>query len=114
MYNTVEDIASLLCRTASEEYHVRTTNPLLTRLSADAARERAATAQPYPAEPYQNPTTQDVLGTAPARVRPMTVDDVVVRTVGLLALVVIAAGATWTVAQRARPRSVGSRDRVTR
>jgi uncharacterized YccA/Bax inhibitor family protein len=76
---------------------VRTTNPLLTRLSADAARERAATAQPYPAEPYQNPTAQDVLGTAPARVRPMTVDDVVVRTIGLLALVVISAGAMWTL-----------------
>jgi uncharacterized YccA/Bax inhibitor family protein len=72
---------------------------LLTRLSADAARERAAT-QPQafgqPAAPY--PTTDDVLGTAPPRVRPMTVDDVVVRTIGLLALVVLSAGAVWTLA----------------
>jgi uncharacterized YccA/Bax inhibitor family protein len=71
---------------------VRTSNPLLTRLSADAARERAAPAQVYP-----NPTTEDVLGTAPPRVRSMTVDDVVVRTIGLLALVVLSAGAVWTL-----------------
>jgi uncharacterized YccA/Bax inhibitor family protein len=71
---------------------VRTTNPVLTRLTADAARERAATAaqpqvfgQPYPT----------VEGAAPPRVRPMTVDDVVVRTVGLVGLVVVAAGAIW-------------------
>jgi uncharacterized YccA/Bax inhibitor family protein len=76
---------------------VRTSNPLLTRLSADAARERAATAQAYPAEPYRNPSTEDVLGTAPARTRPMTVDDVVVRTIGLLALTVLSAGAIWTL-----------------
>jgi uncharacterized YccA/Bax inhibitor family protein len=76
---------------------VRTSNPLLTRLSADAARERTATAQTYPAEPYRNPTNEDLLGTAPARVRTMTVDDVVVRTIGLLALVVLSAGAIWTL-----------------
>lgn len=77
---------------------MRTTNPLLTRLSAEAERERRQSAQPQPfgqpAVPY--PTTEDVLGTAP-RVRAMTVDDVVVRTIGLLALVVVAAGAVWTL-----------------
>lgn len=77
---------------------MRTTNPLLTRLTADAQRERAAAAaqpqvfgQPAPAEAY--PTQ----GAAPPTVRPMTVDDVVVRTVGLVALVVLTAGATWVV-----------------
>jgi uncharacterized YccA/Bax inhibitor family protein len=76
---------------------VRTSNPLLTRLSADAARERATAAQPYPgADPYRNPTAEDVLGTA-TRARPMTVDDVVVRTIGLLALVVVSAGAVWAL-----------------
>jgi uncharacterized YccA/Bax inhibitor family protein len=77
---------------------------LLTRLSADAARERAtAAAQPrafgqqaqpqvfgQPAQPY--PTAE---GAAPPSVRPMTVDDVVTRTIGLVAMVVAAAGAVW-------------------
>lgn len=76
---------------------MRTTNPLLTRLSADAARERtAAPAQPQvfgqsaPAQPY--PTTE---GAAPPSVRPMTIDDVVTRTIGLIALVVASAGTVW-------------------
>jgi uncharacterized YccA/Bax inhibitor family protein len=73
---------------------------LLTRLSADAARERAAaSAQPevfgQPAPTY--PTDGGVRDAAPPSVRPMTVDDVVVRTIGLLALVVVAAGAVWTL-----------------
>ncbi|MPZ25927.1 MAG: hypothetical protein GEV12_05630 [Micromonosporaceae bacterium] len=75
---------------------MRTTNPMLTRLTADAERERAAaSAQPQvfgqpAAQPY--PTVE---GAAPPSVRPMTVDDVVVRTIGLVALVVAAAGAIW-------------------
>lgn len=75
---------------------MRTSNPLLTRLTADAARERAAAAvQPQvfgrPSQP-----TQPYPAVEPAPiVRPMTVDDVVVRTVGLVALVVAAAGAIW-------------------
>jgi uncharacterized YccA/Bax inhibitor family protein len=87
-----------MCEPPTKEYDVRTSNPLLTRLSAEAERERRQPAQPQPlgqpATPY--PTTDDVLGTAP-RVRAMTVDDVVVRTIGLLALVVISAGAVWTL-----------------
>jgi uncharacterized YccA/Bax inhibitor family protein len=80
---------------------VRTTNPVLTRLTADAQRERAAAAvQPQvfgqPAQTY--PTVE---GAAPPRVRPMTVDDVVVRTVGLVALVVAAAGAIWLTTEPA-------------
>lgn len=81
---------------------MRTTNPVLTRLGADAARERQAAGpgqhQPQvfgqpAASPY--PTAPDVTGAAPPDVRPMTVDDVVVRTIGLVALVVAAAGAVW-------------------
>lgn len=76
---------------------MRTTNPVLTRLGADAARERAAASQPevfgQPApQPY--PTAE---GAAPPSVRPMTVDDVVVRTIGLITLVVLTAGAVWTL-----------------
>jgi uncharacterized YccA/Bax inhibitor family protein len=82
---------------------VRTTNPLLTRLSADAARERGG-AQPqvfgqpgavaYPSDPA-------TASAAPPSVRPMTVDDVVVRTVILVGLTVLAAGATWALTEPA-------------
>lgn len=75
---------------------MRTSNPVLTRLGAAAAQERAAQAQVFgqAAPPY--PTADGVLG-APPSVRPMTVDDVVVRTVGLLALVGLSAAAMWTL-----------------
>jgi uncharacterized YccA/Bax inhibitor family protein len=67
---------------------------VLTRLGADAARERAARpevfGQPYPTEP-------GAVGAAPPSVRPMTVDDVVVRTIGLISLTVLSAGAVWTL-----------------
>jgi uncharacterized YccA/Bax inhibitor family protein len=74
---------------------VRTTNPVLTRLRDDAARERAAAHQP---QVFGQPatTTEQVLGIAPAT-RAMTVDDVVVRTVGLLGLTVLAAAAVWVL-----------------
>jgi uncharacterized YccA/Bax inhibitor family protein len=76
---------------------VRTTNPVLTRLGADAAREREANPQVFGQQAAQTayPTDESVLGTAPPDTRPMTVDDVVVRTVGMVALVVAAAGAVW-------------------
>ena len=77
---------------------MRTTNPMLTRLSAEAARERAAGASPQvfgqAAQPY--PTVE---GAAPPSVRPMTVDDVVIRTIGLLALVVAGAGVVWVLTE---------------
>lgn len=80
---------------------MRTTNPLLTRLRADAARERGG-AQPEvfgqpAATPY--PTTA---GVAPPSVEPMTVDDVVVRTVYLIGLTVVAAGVTWAATDPAQ------------
>jgi uncharacterized YccA/Bax inhibitor family protein len=77
---------------------VRTTNPVLTRLGADAARERAASPEVFGQQTQAYPTDQSVLGTAaPPDLRPMTVDDVVVRTIGLIALVVLSAGAVWTM-----------------
>jgi uncharacterized YccA/Bax inhibitor family protein len=86
---------------------------LLTRLSADAARERAAaSAQPQvfgqPGQAYQTqaypggqpyPMTE---GAARPDARPMTVDDVVVRTIGLLALVVGAGAAVWLLTEPAQ------------
>lgn len=65
---------------------MRTTNPVLTRLASDAERERA---QAFP-------IGQEV-GTAPPQTRAMTVDDVVVRTIGLVALTALCAGATWAL-----------------
>lgn len=76
---------------------MRTSNPVLTRLAADAEQERRAASahQPQVFGEAAGQAFPDTLGTAPAATRPMTVDDVVVRTVGLLALVVVAAGAVW-------------------
>ena len=74
---------------------MRTTNPVLTRLAADAQRERLAVGQAghQPqvfGQPAADPATPGAVGT-----RAMTVDDVVVRTIGLVALVVASAGAIW-------------------
>lgn len=75
---------------------MRTTNPVLTRLGADSARERAAHPEVFGQQGQPYPTDQSVLGTAaPPDVRPMTVDDVVVRTIGLIGLVVLSAAVTW-------------------
>lgn len=71
---------------------MRTSNPVLTRLGAAAAEERAAG---Y-AMGRSYPTADGVFGAPPA-VRPMTVDDVVVRTVGLLALVGLSGSAVWAL-----------------
>ena len=77
---------------------MRTSNPVLTRLGAAAERERTAGyaptgpydhpgyAQPYPAAGYPS---------APAATRPMTMDDVVVKTVTLLGLLALAAATAW-------------------
>ncbi|GGJ99811.1 membrane protein [Pilimelia anulata] len=69
-------------------------NPVLSRLGEAAQRERAAGyAPPAPAgQPYP---TGAGFGAAPPVVAPMTIDDVVVRTVGLLALVGLAGGVAW-------------------
>lgn len=79
---------------------MRTTNPVLTRLTAEAARARAgASAQPQVFGQPAGQTYPTVEGAAPPSVRPMTVDDVVVRTIGLVALVVAAAGAIWLTSE---------------
>jgi uncharacterized YccA/Bax inhibitor family protein len=72
---------------------MKTSNPVLSRLGEAAAAQRAAG---YPAgttfgDPY--PTT----AYAPPSVRTMTIDDVVVRTVGLLGLTGITAAVAWAI-----------------
>lgn len=79
---------------------MRTTNPILTRLGAEAERERAAASHYYgqqvPGQPAPYPVGYGEAG-APPSVRPMTVDDVVVRTIGLLALTAAAAAGVWVL-----------------
>lgn len=66
---------------------MKTSNPVLTRLGQAAARERA-TGYAYPtADGYS----------APPAVRAMTVDDVVVRTVALLAITGVVGAFTWAI-----------------
>ena len=69
---------------------MRSSNPVLSRLGQVATRERA-TGGGYGIYPGAAP------GYAPPVGRMMTLDDVVVRTVGLLALTGIAAAASWTL-----------------
>jgi uncharacterized YccA/Bax inhibitor family protein len=71
---------------------VKTSNPVLSRLGEAAAAQRSG----YPGgtaygEPY--PTT----GYAAPSVRTMTIDDVVVRTVGLLGLTGLTAAIAWAI-----------------
>ncbi|GAA2524677.1 Bax inhibitor-1/YccA family protein [Pilimelia columellifera] len=71
-------------------------NPVLSRLGEAAQREQAATyAPPAPVGHGQPYPTQTGFPTAPV-VAPMTIDDVVVRTVGLLALLGVSAAVAWT------------------
>ncbi|KKK06670.1 Bax inhibitor-1/YccA family protein [Micromonospora sp. HK10] len=81
---------------------MKTSNPVLSRLGQAAGRERAAGyaqpgpyAQPgYPQQPY--PTGYGYPA-APPTVTPMTLDDVVVKTVTLLGILGVVAAATWAV-----------------
>ncbi|GGK14710.1 membrane protein [Pilimelia terevasa] len=66
-------------------------NPVLSRLGEAAQRELAGTA-PQAGQAYP---TGAGFGAAPPQVAPMSIDDVVVRTVGLLALVAVAGGVAW-------------------
>lgn len=89
---------------------VKHSNPALARVGQAAAQERAAGQMPgygpYPSGPYPSagygepgqpyPTTAGY-PTAPPTVRPMTLDDVVVRTVGLLALTGLAGALAWVL-----------------
>jgi uncharacterized YccA/Bax inhibitor family protein len=67
---------------------------VLTRLDEVAARERSAGRGPLAPAGYRSPV-QPV--TTEVDVRPMTIDDVVVRTVALLALTGIAGAVAWAV-----------------
>jgi len=69
---------------------VRSSNPVLTRLTPGAAGPPTG-AGPYGSEPYPGVVT------APAVADRMTVDDVVVRTAGLLAVLGIAGAITWAI-----------------
>jgi uncharacterized YccA/Bax inhibitor family protein len=81
---------------------VKTSNPVLSRLGRAAERERSAGNGPYgqPAgqpgygQPY--PTAAGYPASAPA-VQPMTIDDVVVKTVILLGITGISAVAAWNL-----------------
>ncbi|MEU4693382.1 Bax inhibitor-1/YccA family protein [Actinoplanes sp. NPDC023714] len=91
---------------------MKTSNPVLSRLGQAAERERAAGYGPYgpTGQPgygqqagYGQPAYGDAYPTAtgypasPPAVRPMTIDDVVVKTVTLLGITGISAVAAWNV-----------------
>ena len=86
---------------------MKTSNPVLARLGQAAERERAAGyAQPgpygqpgYPPQyaPYQQYPTANAYPAAPPTVTPMTLDDVVVKTVMLLGILGASAAATWAL-----------------
>ena len=69
---------------------MRTSNPVLTRLGQAAAQERAAAASGYG---YPTPGGY----ATPPTVRTMTLDDVVVRTVALLAITGVVGAFTWAI-----------------
>jgi len=73
---------------------VKTSNPVLTRLGQAAERERAAGYGPGYGQPY--PTAAGYPAAPPA-VQPMTIDDVVVKTVVLLGITGISAIAAWNL-----------------
>ncbi|GIF75500.1 Bax inhibitor-1/YccA family protein [Asanoa siamensis] len=67
---------------------MKTSNPVLAGLGREAAQPGYA--QPYPAGTGAYPA-------APPAVRPMSIDDVVIKTVALLAIVGVAATAAWNL-----------------
>lgn len=80
---------------------MKTSNPVLTRLGQAAERERVAgyaPTGPYGApghgEPYPPATDYPA---APPAARPMTIDDVVVKTVTMLAILGASAAAAWVL-----------------
>ena len=84
---------------------MKTTNPVLSRLGQAAERERSAgyapagpygpaTGQPGYGQPYP---TAEGYPAAPPAVQPMTIDDVVVKTVTLLGITGISAVAAWNL-----------------
>ena len=86
---------------------VKSSNPVLGRLvdrsNQHASFQRAPAQQPYGTPGYAGPPTygqEAPGGFAPARTGRMTIDDVVVRTIGLLAIVGIAGAAAWILVPR--------------
>jgi len=78
---------------------VRTSNPVLSRLGQAAERERTAgygpsAGQPGYGQPYPTATGYPA---APPAVQPMTIDDVVVKTVTLLGITGVSAVAAWNL-----------------
>jgi uncharacterized YccA/Bax inhibitor family protein len=69
---------------------VRSSNPVLTRLTPETAGPPAG-ASPYGSETYPG------VATAPAVADRMTIDDVVVRTAGLLAVLGISGALAWVI-----------------
>jgi uncharacterized YccA/Bax inhibitor family protein len=80
---------------------VKTSNPVLSRLGQAAERERGAGYGPYgpPAQPGYGQPYASAPGypAAPPSVRPMTIDDVVVKTVTLLGITGVSAVAAWNL-----------------
>jgi uncharacterized YccA/Bax inhibitor family protein len=84
---------------------VKTSNPVLSQLGRAAERERAGAygaygpggAPGYGPAGYDQPYPSQAYPAAPPAVRPMTVDDVVVRTVALLAITALSAAAAWVL-----------------
>jgi uncharacterized YccA/Bax inhibitor family protein len=84
---------------------VKTSNPVLARLGQAAERERAAgyaPTGPYgaPGVPHQYPTQAGYPAgypAAPPTVAPMSIDDVVVKTVALLGILGVSAAAAWVL-----------------
>jgi len=74
---------------------VKTTNPVLSRLGQAAERERAGGYQAGYGQPY--PSAAGGYPAAPPAVQPMTIDDVVVKTVILLGIVGVAGAAAWNL-----------------
>ncbi|MDG4793261.1 Bax inhibitor-1/YccA family protein [Micromonospora sp. WMMD1082] len=86
---------------------MKTSNPVLARLGQAAERERAAGYAPtgpygQPGYPQQYPPQAGYPGapglpSAPPAVTPMSIDDVVVKTVTLLAILGVSAAAAWAL-----------------
>jgi uncharacterized YccA/Bax inhibitor family protein len=73
---------------------VRTSNPVLSRLGQAAERERSAGLAPGYGQPYPSASEYPA---APPAVEPMTMDDVVVKTVTLLGITGVSAVVAWNV-----------------
>jgi uncharacterized YccA/Bax inhibitor family protein len=78
---------------------VKTSNPVLSRLGQAAERERTAGYNPAPGQPGYGQPYPSATGypASPPAVAPMTIDDVVVKTVTLLGITGVSAVAAWNL-----------------